>query len=364
MFNLEDKRESLAPKRIQSRIHYFNMSNLLYYFNPKDFVITSKCNVLMLLVLFKLVLAVIIVTICTRNHVQSGKELPLCLGNLLDNREHHYAKDSDGSYDNSRMISKLGSCQLTRYTFERVVACFNALSDSRMRQQFINFLKIIPDYDRKSKPSPLPFVYHGNMEVTSEILSEILRLRLSFQWQPLVNDTIIDTIRQWATDSQADRPNLIFLGIALWYMIQTPGEHQPFQKQLELLAPLLSQLANVSKVIWLNQYPVMETYGDNGAVNTVILSEKINHYNEDARSELQQSYLPIIWDSSNSLVEEYIRGCILFRQRVQLGMYLLTDPDYSYINCNDHTHPAYSALSQATQLLLHDLCDARKLFSP
>ncbi|XP_046456029.1 uncharacterized protein LOC124203321 isoform X2 [Daphnia pulex] len=229
-----------------------------------------------------------------------------------------------------------------------------------MRQQFINFLKIIPDYNRKSKPSPLPFVYHGNMEVTSEIL----RLRLSFQWQPLVNDTIIDTIRQWATDSQADRPNLIFLGIALWYMIQTPGEHQPFQKQLERLAPLLSQLANVSKVIWLNQYPVMETYGDNGAVNTAIFSEKINHYNEDARSELQQSYLPIIWDSSNSLVEEYIRGCILFRQRVQLGMYLLTDPDYSYINCNDHTHPAYSALSQATQLLLHDLCDARKLFFP
>jgi hypothetical protein len=71
-------------------------------------------------------------------------------------------------------------------------------------------------------------------------------------------------------------------------MIQTPGEHQPFQKQLERLAPLLSQLTNFSKVIWLNQYPVMETYGDNGAVNTAIFSEKINHYNEDARSELQQ----------------------------------------------------------------------------
>jgi hypothetical protein len=68
--------------------------------------------------------------------------------------------------------------------------------------------QIIPDYDRKSKPSPLPFIYHGNMEVTSEIL----KLRISFQWQPLINDTIIDTIRQWASDSQADRPKLIFLG--------------------------------------------------------------------------------------------------------------------------------------------------------
>jgi hypothetical protein len=113
------------------------------------------------------------VNIYTRNHVQSGKEFPHCSGNLLDNRVHHYAKEADGSYDNSRMISKLGSCQLTRYTFERVVACFNVLcerhnlarnnyslnnlnvvnrlhknlhfafiGDSRMRQQFINFLKV------------------------------------------------------------------------------------------------------------------------------------------------------------------------------------------------------------------------------
>jgi hypothetical protein len=101
-----------------------------------------------------------------------GEELPLCTGNLLDKREHHYAKEANGSYDNSRMISKLGSCQLIRYTFEQVVGCFDALyerhylfaenfsnnvtlinrpnrtlhfafiGDSRMRQQFLNFLKV------------------------------------------------------------------------------------------------------------------------------------------------------------------------------------------------------------------------------
>jgi hypothetical protein len=67
---------------------------------------------------------------------------------------------------------------------------------------------LIPDYDRKSEPSPLPFVYHGDMEVTSDIM----RLRLSFQWRPLINDSVIDTIRQWATYSQTDRPDLIILG--------------------------------------------------------------------------------------------------------------------------------------------------------
>jgi hypothetical protein len=65
----------------------------------------------------------------------------------------------------------------------------------------------------------------------------------------------------------------------------------------------------------------------------------------------------IIWDSSNPLVEEYIRGCGLFRERLQYGMYIDSEPDYSYINCNDFTHPGYSALSQATQLLLNDLCE-------
>ncbi len=101
----------------------------------------------------------------------SGEEPPLCTGNLLDKREHHYAKEADGSYENSRLISKSGSCRLIRYTFDQVVSCFDALyerhyyarkfsnnlisinrpqenlhfvfiGDSRIRQQFINFLKV------------------------------------------------------------------------------------------------------------------------------------------------------------------------------------------------------------------------------
>ncbi len=91
----------------------------------------------------------------------------LCKGNLLDKREHHYAKEADGSYDNSRLISKSGSSQLMRYTFEQVVDCFDShhftrnssknldlvnrpkknlhfafIGDSRIRQQFLNFLEV------------------------------------------------------------------------------------------------------------------------------------------------------------------------------------------------------------------------------
>jgi hypothetical protein len=64
----------------------------------------------------------------------------------------------------------------------------------------------------------------------------------------------------------------------------------------------------------------------------------------------------IIWDSSNSWVEEYIRGCLLY-QRIEFGEYYSVDPDHSYINCLDFTHPGYSALSPATQLLFNDICN-------
>ena len=65
----------------------------------------------------------------------------------------------------------------------------------------------------------------------------------------------------------------------------------------------------------------------------------------------------IIWDSSNLLVEEYIRGCLLVSERVQYEAYLFTLPDHSYTDCHDYTHPGYSALSQATQLLFNDICN-------
>jgi hypothetical protein len=42
----------------------------------------------------------------------------------------------------------------------------------------------------------------------------------------------------------------------------------------------LNQLAYVSQVIWLNQYPTVEFYAKMHARNTDIHTEKINHYNK------------------------------------------------------------------------------------
>jgi hypothetical protein len=73
-------------------------------------------------------------------------------------------------------------------------------------------------------------------------------------------------------------------GIAVWHMLQSEGaDYQLYQKKLERLAPLLGELANVSRVIWLNQFPTIEFYGNIEAHNTDIFSEKIHHYNQAVR---------------------------------------------------------------------------------
>ena len=65
-----------------------------------------------------------------------------------------------------------------------------------------------------------------------------------------------------------------------------------------------------------------------------------------------------IWDSSNPLAEEYVRGCATLKRDEQ---YEIDDrpsllKDVAYADCNDNIHTGYSALSQATQLLFNDIC--------
>ena len=98
-------------------------------------------------------------------------EVPVCTGNLLDQRESRYAKETKGSLrDINRLLSKTGSCRLLHYTADKIVSCldntlhfqgntssanhssdspddsklhFVFMGDSRIRQQFYNFIRVI-----------------------------------------------------------------------------------------------------------------------------------------------------------------------------------------------------------------------------
>ena len=65
------------------------------------------------------------------------------------------------------------------------------------------------------------------------------------------------------------------------------ADYHLYQKKLTEVGPILGQLANVSRVIWLNQYPIVEFYGNNNSSNTYIHSEKMHNYNKAIRRTLE-----------------------------------------------------------------------------
>jgi hypothetical protein len=52
------------------------------------------------------------------------------------------------------------------------------------------------------QPNPIPPFHHGQISVNSSLL----QLRVSFHWQPVINNDVVNMIRQWI-----DPPNFIFL---------------------------------------------------------------------------------------------------------------------------------------------------------
>lgn len=68
-------------------------------------------------------------------------------------------------------------------------------------------IQLIPDYDQIRKPIQNSPSFHDEMEITSNIL----KLRLSYKWRPLIDDNVTETIRRWATFDPIERPHLLFL---------------------------------------------------------------------------------------------------------------------------------------------------------
>lgn len=58
-------------------------------------------------------------------------------------------------------------------------------------------------------PSDAPLLFQGDMEVTSEILG----LRLSFEWKAFLGDNVVELVRKWTNTTASGRPSFILLSI-------------------------------------------------------------------------------------------------------------------------------------------------------
>jgi hypothetical protein len=72
------------------------------------------------------------------------------------------------------------------------------------------------------------------------------------------------------------------------HMLERNGNNfQWYQKIVFELGSILQQLANYTQVIWLNQYPIVDFYGEINSENTEIHSEKVNIYNKAVKHILK-----------------------------------------------------------------------------
>ena len=70
-------------------------------------------------------------------------------------------------------------------------------------------------------------------------------------------------------------------GMVIHHMMEeNNGSQSIYQENITKLAPILIKLANVTRVVWLNQYPSVDS---NGAIH----SEKIHNYNKIVRRILE-----------------------------------------------------------------------------
>ena len=132
----------------------------------------------------------------------------------------NFVQDGDGHSSSRRPI---------RFVF---------MGDSRMRQQFYNFLKVykntiyyninfilitiilniiqfIPDYDQNVElgEKSLQLEQMVDLHVDRMVSSRVLNLQVSFLWRPFLNDQFHSTIQQWALSFNNSRPNFLLTGL-------------------------------------------------------------------------------------------------------------------------------------------------------
>ncbi|XP_045031739.1 uncharacterized protein LOC116928160 isoform X2 [Daphnia magna] len=323
------------------------------------------------------------------NAGEQRESLRLCSEGILDGSQ--YTKQTNGHF---LSVNQQRPCQLRQYTTEDTVSCLDRLStiknnpsadakprnkfhiafagDSRIRIQYLSFLKLIPDYDRDSKMDPT--AKHKDADMVSPMFGDLL---ISFRWRPLIAGKVIDDLIRWIDildkgikqrkNSSDYPPDVLIIGMASWDMLQQEGDdHLWYQNGVQGLVPLLQKLMFHSKdvvtakssdvrdrkIIWLNQYTTFDFFADNGGANRVIYKEKLQHYNQIARQIFRGSGITV-WDSGDAIAEEAVRACKLHHRYERVKDFM----SVAYINCKDYIHAGYVALQQMTQLLYNDVCN-------
>jgi hypothetical protein len=118
------------------------------------------------------------------------------------------------------------------------------------------------------------------------VVSPMLNLIVSFRWRKMLNETILSEFVDWSASPIKAKPDLIVMGMSAHHMLpENGGDHRTFENILLKVKWQIQKISNQTKVIWMNQQPVVETLKVNK--RPVVHSDKLEQYNRAARRILK-----------------------------------------------------------------------------
>lgn len=174
------------------------------------------------------------------------------------------------------MMHKYKSIEATSCLAEKRLAF---VGDSRIRQLFYSFIKIIDPEQREDG------IKHENIPFVDETSS----VNVDFLWYPEANNSMKERLIAW-TEDPSNRPSVVVIGAATWSIKLHSGSSETLQQyrvNLTAISSPLQTLALDGEVYWVLQDPVNEELLSES--RKMITNEQIDLYNEAATSALNSS---------------------------------------------------------------------------
>ncbi|XP_077405087.1 N-acetylneuraminate (7)9-O-acetyltransferase isoform X1 [Vanacampus margaritifer] len=161
---------------------------------------------------------------------------------------------SSGRYLGENVWQPYG-CMMHKYKSIEAKTCFSKkrvafLGDSRIRQLFSSFVKIIEPGPREDEKK------HVNIAFQEKSAS----LYVDFLWYPEANNSMKERLVSWTYEGSA-RPDVVILGAATWSIKLRGGSSETLQQykaNVTAMAVYLEKLAQHGEVYWVLQEPVNE----------------------------------------------------------------------------------------------------------
>ncbi|KAG1682096.1 N-acetylneuraminate 9-O-acetyltransferase [Nymphon striatum] len=194
---------------------------------------------------------------------------------------------SDGRFQGYHVWQPYG-CMLHSYTETDTVRCmkYTAYWGDENHILFIG--------DSRDK-------YHEDVNYTDLDL----KLDVRYIWSPMINSKMYDVYKHWQRQPPDKQPALIITGSGTWAIKEQNGTEEAlisYSKNLTNLVPILNEVAEKTKVLWMLQDPVV--YEKLSEDRKVITNEQIDLYNKAAMDALHYSKV-LMWSSSRLVAQGF-----------------------------------------------------------